>query len=366
MSIKTSTRPKKPKNPRGLFERPRPGSGVWWINYYIDGVQHREKAGRKSVAIDLYRKRKDDARAKRKLVMARSTKAVLFGELIEDVLVYTSKHQDRQNYVNKGVIVGKQFGKGVASEITPVDLTRWLDQYKTNGTFNRYRSFLSLCFQQGIINKKVPENPARLVRHRLESPGRARFLSREEYDKVSRVIAAYFPEHVAEFIISVHTGMRLSEQYSVAWEQVHPERRAIDLLKTKNGYERTVHLNEDALAAIESLRRPGQLAGDKVVPRETQKKASNPDWFPEVLAQCKITDYVWHSNRHTFCSWLAMAGATSKDIQEAAGHKTIAMAARYSHLSPSHRLSIVERISNSTPSKQHAPVHAPVLKVLVK
>lgn len=39
-----------------------------------------------------------------------------------------------------------------------------------------------------------------------------------------------------------------------------------------------------------------------------------------------------HCNRHTFCSWLAMAGASIKEIQEAAGHKTITMSARYSHL----------------------------------
>lgn len=50
----------KTKNPRGVFERP-PGSGVWWINFYVDGVQRREKVGRKSDAIDLYRTRKTDA-----------------------------------------------------------------------------------------------------------------------------------------------------------------------------------------------------------------------------------------------------------------------------------------------------------------
>ena len=54
-----------------------------------------------------------------------------------------------------------------------------------------------------------------------------------------------------------------------------------------------------------------------------------------------LSGYVWHSNRHTFCSWLAMAGASIKEIQEAAGHKSIIMPARYSHLSPAHRLSVV-------------------------
>jgi hypothetical protein len=48
------------KTTRGLFERP-PGSGIWWINYYVDGMQHREGVGRKSDAVALYQKRKADA-----------------------------------------------------------------------------------------------------------------------------------------------------------------------------------------------------------------------------------------------------------------------------------------------------------------
>jgi hypothetical protein len=50
---------------------------------------------------------------------------------------------------------------------------------------------------------------------------------------------------------------------------------------------------------------------------------------------------------------LAMAGATIKEIQELAGHKTISMSARYAHLSPDHKLSVIERISG-TATKQPA------------
>jgi site-specific recombinase XerD len=68
-------------------------------------------------------------------------------------------------------------------------------------------------------------------------------------------------------------------------------------------------------------------------------------WFQPCLAEAKIAGYVWHANRHTFCSWLAMAGATIKEIQELAGHKTITMSARYAHLSPDHKLSVIDRIA---------------------
>ncbi|WP_421800851.1 tyrosine-type recombinase/integrase [Granulicella sibirica] len=69
-------------------------------------------------------------------------------------------------------------------------------------------------------------------------------------------------------------------------------------------------------------------------------------WFVPCLQDAEIEGYVWHCNRHTFCSWLAMAGASIKEIQELAGHKTITMSARYSHLSPEHRLSVIDRISS--------------------
>lgn len=42
-----------------------------------------------------------------------------------------------------------------------------------------------------------------------------------------------------------------------------------------------------------------------------------------------------------------MAGATIKEIQELAGHKTITTSARYAHLSPDHKLSVIDRIAST-------------------
>lgn len=197
-------------------------------------------------------------------------------------------------------------------------------------------------------NGKVQVNPARQVPQRKEGTGRLRFLSREEYDALCGVIKQRFPEHFPEFIVSVHSGMHLTEQYSCRWFQVDLRRRIIDLTKTKNGSPRTVHMNADAMAAIESKNAPGQHRSDLMFPRQGSKgRFDTRSWFQSCLEEAKITGYVWHSNRHTFCSWLAMAGASIKEIQEAAGHKTITMAARYSHLSPAHTQSVVERIASA-------------------
>lgn len=195
-----------------------------------------------------------------------------------------------------------------------------------------------------MANGKVKTNPARMVRQRAENNARLRFLSYAEYDKLHEAIQRLFPEHLLEFVVSVHSGMRLSEQYSCQRSQVDLERATIKLTKTKNGSARDVLLDADALAAVKSLSAPGQKPSDLVFD-PTWSRNDTRGWFLPCLKEVGITDYVWHSNRHTFCSWLAMKGASIKDIQELAGHKTVAISARYAHLSPDHKRSVIERLS---------------------
>jgi integrase len=348
---------KEMKSVRGIFERPK-GSNIWWINFYVNGKQRREKAGSRSEAIALYTTRKADAWRGIKLPELRNGK-VTFSALIDDALNFVRIHnRSVRDYECKAEIVRAAMGARVADEITPQEIDAWLSRFKTNATSNRYKAFLSLVYWEGTRNGKIQVNPARQVSQRKEGTGRFRFLSREEYDALYGVIKKRFPEHLVEFIVSVHTGMRLTEQYSCMWSQVDFRRRIIDLTKTKNGSPREIHLNADAMAAIETLRRPRQKTSDPVFPRESSEgRFDTRSWFKPCLAEAKITAYVWHSNQHTFCSWLAIAGASIKEIQVAAGHKTITMAARYSHLSPEHKQSVVERIaslaSQSTDTKLH-------------
>jgi integrase len=81
--------------------------------------------------------------------------------------------------------------------------------------------------------------------------------------------------------------MRLTEQYSCTWSQVDGSRRAIDLTVTKNGTARTIHLNPDALAAIESVRLPAQKPKGRVFTRQgTNDRFDTRSWFVPCLAEC--------------------------------------------------------------------------------
>ena len=329
---------------RGVYQKPE-GSEIWWINYYAAGKRHREKVGRKSDAIKLYQLRKADVIAGRKLPELRDSKVVRFSELIDDVLEYVADHKDVRKLTSaKPRSSVRLSAQGLRQRLPLRSSNAGSGRIaRQPATTNRYKAFISLCYREGVHNNKTTINPARQVRHRRGAVGRLRFLSREDYDKLYKIIERRFPEHLAEFIISVSTGMRLSEQYSLTWGQVHLDRRTIDLTKTKNGSARTVHLNADSVAAFQTLEHKLHKPADPVFVRQGPRFDTR-SWFVPCLQEAEIEGYVWHCNRHTFCSWLAMAGASIKEIQELAGHKTITMSAQYSHLSPEHRLSVIDRI----------------------
>ena len=54
---------------------------------------------------------------------------------------------------------------------------------------------------------------------------------------------------------------------------------------------------------------------------------------------------VFHTLRHTFCSWLAMQGTPLYTIQKLARHKSIAMTERYSHLLPDQKQDAVREMA---------------------
>ena len=326
--------PRKPKAEnylRGIFEKPE-GSKIFWIRY-VDGSGRykREKVGRRGDAITLLSRRKADAAMGVKMPDNLRNKGVTFAELAEAILVYAeARHSQVKDVTIRVKRILPTFGPMLADKIRPEQIDEWLVKNTlTPATANRYKSTFSLIFREAIRNGRASSNPARLVRHRAENNSSIRFLSDDEQSSLTNAILKRFPKHLPELTISLGTGMRLSEQYLLTWSQVDFQRREVRLSKTKNGSRRTIPMNASVLRAFDEMRK---VAADKSAAGNVFPIRDPKDWFKPALSDAKIIGYRWHDNRHTFCSRLAMKGLNIKVIQELAGHKTIAMSARYAHL----------------------------------
>jgi site-specific recombinase XerD len=329
---------------RGVFEKV-PGSGVWWIQFFDSGGRRRrEKVGRKSVAIKLVEKRRADAREGVKMPANLRAKPVTFAEIAKRALDHSqSKKRDyRHDRLRMPVLVA-EFGHKAAADITPGEIEAWIYSHAEwkPATKNRYLALMKLAYRLAEKAQLVSYNPARLLRQAKEDNCRIRYLLDAEETTLRAVIEKMYSDHLPDFEVALMTGMRLSEQFGVAWEDVDLDAGIIHLSHTKNGSARHVRLNSRAMAVMRMLHDRSLGAGRVFTTKY-------PFWFASACQAAGLKDFTWHCLRHTFASRLVMAGVDIRTVQELMGHKSILMTMRYSHLSPEHRAKALEKLCQPT------------------
>lgn len=338
---------------KGVYQNPA-GSGIWWCRFVdMDGKRKKRCCGSFADACNFYNEQK--ARIRKGVIAPVPThRGYRVTQLIDAALEFSKEnHKDQRNFKQRLEVIRKEFGHRIADTVTPADLREWLsDMFEewewTNATYNRYKAAISKAYKLGVEDGKIQTNPARLVPQKKESAGRIRFLTAEEETKLRAALASR-PWAEQQFDVALHTGMRKGEQFSVTLDQVDLRNKYIHLNETKNGSSRYVHLNSEAMRVLTELKHQHQFL--KLSPESTlftsrkKQPMSNPrEWFRSVCEEAGIEGVTWHTLRHTFASRLVMAGVDLKTVQELMGHKTIAMTARYAHLSPLHKLKALETL----------------------
>jgi integrase len=340
---------------QGISERIK-GSGIWWIRWTgADGKRHFEKAGTHNAAKTLLNKRRQEVILRKKQPELLRSRAVTFSDLCDDALKYSGAENSEKQTYELGLRIDQLrpvFGARAADSIRKNEVVDWLSERAEERewaatTRNRWQATFSLIFRVGLDNEKIERNPAARIRKKTEGGGRVRFLSDPEEKRLRAAIELRFGEFLPHFLLSIHTGMRMSEQYGLRWNQVDFERRQLHLTRTKNGDSRTIPLNSIALNALQELQ-GGKTwpATDPVFPsvRTGDSLQGSRGWFSTALEEAKIQEYTWHCNRHTFASRLVMAGVDLRTVAELLGHRTLQMVMRYSHLAPEHQASAVDRL----------------------
>jgi integrase len=109
------------------------------------------------------------------------------------------------------------FGDRRLDEITPADVERVRDgllESRARATANRYRDLLSGIFRRAIRDGHATENPVRAVSKFKENNERVTFLTDAEEAAVWDALA---PKHRPLFVVSVHSGLRWSEEAGLRW-----------------------------------------------------------------------------------------------------------------------------------------------------
>jgi hypothetical protein len=128
------------------------------------GRIRREKAGTKSSALTLYRKRKTESLQGKKLPESLRSPMVSFAELAREALAYSKAN--KRSYDDDVIRMDKllsRFRDRSADSITPQELEQHLSQTAAESDWapatvsNRYRALISLVFRLGIESGKVKE-----------------------------------------------------------------------------------------------------------------------------------------------------------------------------------------------------------------
>jgi integrase len=73
--------------------------------------------------------------------------------------------------------------------------------------------------------------------------------------------------------------------------------------------------------------------------------------FGSACRRAQIKDFRFHELRHTFASYLVMAGADIATVKEILGNKSLAMTLRYAHLAKGHRVSTMQMLDEALNGK---------------
>jgi integrase len=222
------------------------------------------------------------------------------------------------------------------TKITPwhiEQLKHRLLKYGSSGPrVNRYLTCLSSLFHRALEWDLLEgDNPCHKVRKFKENPGRLRYLSVEETE---RLLAVCEPDLRAVVVVALGTGMRKGEVFRLRWQDVDLSNRIIHVVDSKNGQRRDIPMGEQVFSELQAKRQGATsdlvFRNSDGLPYATKMRKA----WAKACASADLSDAHFHDLRHSFASHLVMSGASLFAVQDLLGHRTIAMTKRYSHLSP--------------------------------
>jgi len=317
-------------------------NGRWYVRVTLDGRQWERSTGetdRDKALCKISEIVKQAVRGIENGYTGKTKVVTTLSELAKEYIPYAEAHKAKstvEKEASKMKLLVSAFGERKLTGITVRDIELYM-QHRSKVVKPRTVN-LELALLRHMLNKAVDwgylkGNPAKRVKPFKEPPGRIRYLRRDEYDRLLSV-CQLTPGLYEIVLTALETGMRKGELQRLTWDDVDFEKRIITVKQSKNNETRHIQISKGLLPVLKGLLLERPHSHYVFSTPDGNKPCGN--WrraFETACRRADVANFRFHDLRHTFASYLGMSGCNAFEIKALTGHKTLAMAARYTHIS---------------------------------
>ena len=323
-------------------------NGVWYVRFYVDGKEVRERCDNKTQAKAIYGKRKAEIREGRYFPKAKIVKPT-FKDLTGDYLDYAALHHKRKGDDLPRVQTWLDaFGSTIAEDVKPSQVEQVMARLKDEGmeaaTIARRLVVLKAIYNRAFREDRIEKNPIARVRPPKFDNRIVRYLTPEQEERLFQVLPPRLHPIVT---VALHTGCRQGELLRLQWGDVDFGSGTFLVRESKSGESRRVMMNsqvQTVLIGLSGRDNPGGSVFVNVLGKPMDGGGLRKE-FIQAVQKAGLEPFRFHDLRHTFASRLAMNGANDRTLQTLLGHKSQTMILRYAHLGPTHLWNAVEGLT---------------------
>jgi integrase len=224
-------------------------------------------------------------------------------------------------------------------------------------TANNVLTVLNVMLKKAVEWDLIERMPCTVRLLPIPKPS-AGFYDFDEYEQM--VAAARDGTAVLIVLLGGEAGLRCGEMIGLQWDDVDLIKRQLRVERSewrghigvpKGGRIRHVPLTIRLAIALRQYR---HLRGPLVLCQADGSSLTHnmvSDAVRRTARRANVKVNGVHRLRHTFCSHLAMRGATARAIQELAGHQDLTTTQRYMHLSPAAIEGAIRLLDQAGPAK---------------
>ncbi|NNA77015.1 tyrosine-type recombinase/integrase [Pseudomonas lactis] len=256
--------------------------------------------------------------------------------------------------------------------------TGWLNAGNKPSTANRKMGSISGVFSRAVDWEYLPSSPLDKIKPlKVDTKGQVRYLLKDEAKNLRNALEVRehraclerdsanqwrternkvlfpdlkemaFSDHLKPMVlVSLNTGMRRGELFSLTWPMVNFQTKTItvggDTAKTSE--TRHIPMNAETFNTLKAWKDQSGESAFVFPGLEGGRMEDVKSAWLKLLKEARITGFRWHDMRHDFASRLVMAGVPLNTVRDLLGHTDIKMTLRYAHLAPDIKAAAVELI----------------------